>query len=101
MAARKWTLEQRIAQSAAIQTWQPWQHSTGPKSAAGKEAVSINAYRGAKRPFLRLINTVYKAHINQIPEALTLAYWENANLEMDKLCRNDARFFSKRSSAGE
>ena len=36
MAARKWTDEKKTKQSAAIRTWQPWQHSTGAKSAAGK-----------------------------------------------------------------
>ncbi|MGZ8137022.1 MAG: hypothetical protein ACXW1W_09160 [Methylococcaceae bacterium] len=95
MAARKWDNAQRAAQSAAIQNWQPWQHSTGAKSAEGKSVVSQNAYRGAMRPFLRLINTIYIAHMKQVPETLTLEYWEQANIEMDKLCKNDARFFSK------
>lgn len=49
MAARKWTDAQRAAQSKAIHTWQPWQHSTGAKSAAGKATVSRNAYTGSFR----------------------------------------------------
>ena len=56
MAARKWTDAQKAKQSAAIRTWQPWQHSTGAKSAAGKAIVSRNAYRCGMRPFLRLIS---------------------------------------------
>jgi len=36
MATRKWTPEQRSAQSAAIRTWQPWQHSTGARTTHGK-----------------------------------------------------------------
>ncbi|MGZ3767110.1 MAG: hypothetical protein ACXVA2_20775 [Mucilaginibacter sp.] len=46
MAARKWTPEQRAAQSKAIYAWQPWQYSTGAKTAEGKASVSRNAYRG-------------------------------------------------------
>ena len=99
MAARKWTLEQRVEQSIKMQEWQPWQHSTGAKSVEGKVVVSQNAYRGARRPFLRLINTIYNAHVRQAPETLTLAYWEWAKLEMDKLCKNDARYFKKSSGA--
>lgn len=53
MAARKWTKEQRAAQSAAIRTWEPWQHSTGAKSAAGKAIVSRNAYTGSFRRRMR------------------------------------------------
>jgi len=49
MAARKWTKEQREQQSKAIHTWQPWQHSTGAKSAVGKAKVSTNAYTGSFR----------------------------------------------------
>lgn len=49
MAARKWTLQQRTEQSIKIQEWQPWQHSTGAKSAAGKAKVSRNAYTGSFR----------------------------------------------------
>lgn len=99
MAARKWTLEQRAEQSIKIQGWKPWQQSTGAKSVEGKSVVSQNAYRGARRPFLRLINIIYSAYIRQAPETLTLAYWERANLEMDKLCKNDARYFKKSSGA--
>ena len=46
MAARKWTDEQKSAQSAAIRTWQPWKHSTGAKTAEGKAISSMNALRG-------------------------------------------------------
>ena len=49
MAARKWTKEQREQQSKAIHTWEPWQHSTGAKSAVGKAIVSRNAYSGSFR----------------------------------------------------
>ena len=55
MAARKWTLQQRTEQSIKIQEWQPWQHSTGAKSAAGKAKVSKNAYTSSFRQRQRFL----------------------------------------------
>jgi len=87
MAARKWTSEQRAAQSKAIYTWQPWQHSTGAKTAEGKASVSRNAYRGGMRPFLRLINEAAKAFGNL--DSLTLERAESLNKRMTELCAKD------------
>ncbi len=53
MAARRWTQEQRERQREAIKRWKPWEHSTGPKSDAGKERVSRNGWRGGVREELR------------------------------------------------
>ena len=47
------TPEHRARQSAAIQQWRPWEHSTGPKSEEGKARVSRNAYKGGTRAKLR------------------------------------------------
>jgi hypothetical protein len=47
------TPEHRARQSAAIQQWRPWEHSTGPKSEEGKARVSRNAYKGGTRSILR------------------------------------------------
>jgi hypothetical protein len=49
--ANGWTPERRAQQSAAIQQWWPWKHSTGPKSREGK--ASRNAYKGGARAMLR------------------------------------------------
>jgi len=87
MAARKWTPEQRAAQSSAIRTWQPWQHSTGAKTAEGKASVSRNAYRGGMRPFLRLINEAAKAFGDL--DSLTLERAESLNKRMTELCAKD------------
>src|SRR5215212_2394722 len=38
-----WTLERRASQAALIRLAQPWRHSTGPKTAAGKARVAMNA----------------------------------------------------------
>jgi len=42
--ANGWTLERRAKQAALIQTWQPWERSTGPKTEAGKATSSQNAF---------------------------------------------------------
>ena len=54
MAARKWTDAQRAAQSAAIHTWQPWQHSTGAKSAEGKVVGHVTLIEGVRGLFAGL-----------------------------------------------
>ena len=40
-----WTPERRKRQSERIRQQKPWEHSTGPRSAAGKEAVKDNALK--------------------------------------------------------
>ena len=41
-----WTPERRAQQAVRIREQKPWLQSTGPKSAAGKAAVSSNAFKG-------------------------------------------------------
>ena len=36
----------------------PWEASTGPRTAEGKRAASMNRYRGAVRPMLRRVARV-------------------------------------------
>jgi hypothetical protein len=40
-----WTAERRALQSLLIHRWRPWEHATGPQSAAGKAIASRNAAR--------------------------------------------------------
>src|SRR5262245_16892809 len=40
-----WTQERRARQSALIRRWQPWRHSTGPKTEAGKARCAMNCAR--------------------------------------------------------
>ncbi len=41
-----WTPERPAQQAVRIREQKPWLKSTGPKSAAGKAAVSRNAFKG-------------------------------------------------------
>ena len=83
MAARHWTPEQRAAQSAAIQKWKPWLHSTGATSATGKATVSRNAYRGGTRPLCRFTSWIFQA-IDR-PESLTPEMVESAEQQCKAL----------------
>lgn len=83
MAARKWTLEQRAEQSTKIQEWQPWQHSTGAKSAAGKSVVSRNAYTGSFRQRMRFGQ--WLLHQQYSTDTLTPAILAETKLRTDKL----------------
>ena len=42
-----WTTERRQRQSQLIKQWQPWEHSTGSRTAEGKAKVSRNACKVA------------------------------------------------------
>ncbi|MCP6373735.1 hypothetical protein NL455_28015, partial [Klebsiella pneumoniae] len=44
-----WDDARRARQAAAIRRWQPWTRSTGPKTAAGKEACRLNAQKHGMR----------------------------------------------------
>lgn len=50
-----WTLERRKRQAKLIKKWQPWQYSTGAKTAEGKTKVSQNAYKGGYWKELRAL----------------------------------------------
>ncbi len=92
MAARQWTLEQRAAQSAAIQNWQPWQHSTGATTVTSKAIISHNAYRGGTRPLIRFIRWFYRAI--EYPEALTPEIVEAAKIKSVALWSGNAGYWA-------
>lgn len=50
-----WTPERRRRQAELIQRWKPWERSTGPTTAEGKERVAQNAYEGRARQLLRTL----------------------------------------------
>ena len=51
----RWTLESRQRQSQLIKSWEPWQHSTGPRTDEGKARSSQNAQLTGIRAELRLM----------------------------------------------
>ena len=55
-----WTSERRARQAKLIQQWRPWEKSTGPKTKAGKEAISQNAYKGGTWKQLRELATALR-----------------------------------------
>lgn len=48
-----WTTERRQRQAQLIKQWQPWQHSTGARTAEGKSKVSRNAFKGGYHVLLQ------------------------------------------------
>lgn len=48
-----WTPERRARQSEIIKATKPWEHSTGPKTEAGKAISSRNASASPQRVMLR------------------------------------------------
>ena len=85
MATRKWTDAQKAAQSKAIHTWQPWQHSTGARTfLSGKAIVSRNAYSGGTQPFVRFIGLVYREFGNL--DTMTLERADALKEQCIKLC---------------
>jgi hypothetical protein len=64
--ASGWTPERRARQAKLIRRWNPWQRSTGPKTAEGKAAVARNAYKGATRRRLRMLGWLLRAQRQQL-----------------------------------
>jgi len=65
-----WTPERRARQAQAIKRWQPWAKSTGPQSAEGKAAVSLNAWKGGHRNQMRELVRMVNAEIRESRELL-------------------------------
>lgn len=66
---RHWTPEERLKQAALIRTWQPWRHSTGAKTPAGKARSSQNAYKhglGKLQKEMRVLLKEYKRVVDVV-----------------------------------
>lgn len=72
---RKWTEEEKQKQRDAIKKWKPWEKSTGPTTAEGKDKVSRNSYTHgfrsrdikALRQVLRLQKQFLRALLKTLP----------------------------------
>lgn len=60
MGQNGWSLERRAQQAKAIQGWQPWKKSTGPRTPEGKARSARNADKGKcwkqMRELFKLLN---------------------------------------------
>ncbi len=67
---RAWPAKRRAMQAKNCRKTQPWEHTTGPRTAAGKEAVKNNALkhglRTAEITELRRLLRVQKAFIRAV-----------------------------------
>lgn len=62
--ANGWTEERKQRQRELIQTWKPWEKSTGAKTPQGKARSSKNAYKtgaGEMKAILKELNQLLKA----------------------------------------
>ena len=57
---RHWTIEERLKQSQLIQSWQPWNKSTGARTPEGKVVSSRNAHKGGIRSICREMSTLFR-----------------------------------------
>ena len=53
--ANGWTPERKAKQSELIQSWKPWEKSTGAKTIEGKAISSRNAYKGGSLSLMKVI----------------------------------------------
>jgi hypothetical protein len=58
--ANGWTPERRAKQSALIQTWKPWDKSTGARTPEGKAIASRNAFKGGFRAMMREMSALLR-----------------------------------------
>lgn len=58
--ANGWTPGRRARQVELIRQWRPWEKSTSPTSADGKEQALRNAWKGGIRPQLRELTALLR-----------------------------------------
>ena len=64
--ANGWTAERKARQAELIKQWQPWKHSTGATTAAGKAKSSKNAFKGGLMKQVKGLRSIYKQFIKDI-----------------------------------
>lgn len=78
-----WTKERRLKQSQRCKQNKPWQHSTGPKTMEGKQAISQNAYKHGMRN--AAIRNLLKAMAAQNRFVTRLMQRENLKINWSKM----------------
>ena len=66
--ANGWTQERRARQAERIRQWRPWEKSTGPRTEAGKETVSQNAFKGGTWRLLRELSSALREQSRRLVE---------------------------------
>jgi hypothetical protein len=61
-------MERRQRQAQLIKQWQPWQHSTGARTAEGKAKASRNAFKGGFRQQLKELRRLLQEHQKRLNE---------------------------------
>ena len=64
-----WTEERKQRQRERIQTWRPWEKSTGPTSPEGKRVVGQNAFKGGLWLKLRVLSKTTTSMIRDMKAA--------------------------------
>lgn len=59
-----WTPERRARQAALIRLHRPWEHATGPRTAAGKATSSRNADKGLGWTEIRALRRLLRDFIS-------------------------------------
>lgn len=65
-----WTSERNARQAELIQTWRPWERSTGPKTTEGKSRNAMNAWRGGHGQKLRELSRAVNQEIRQTRDVI-------------------------------
>ncbi len=82
-----------------IQTWQPWQQSTGPRTPEGKAESSKNAFKGGIRPLLRMIDRTLRKQQQSLDELSAEIYDSMADRLVDAALDGDFRAIEKIADA--
>jgi hypothetical protein len=66
--ANGWTLQRRRRQGELIRSSKPWERSTRPRTQAGRDLVSQNAFKGGTRVVLRALAKALRGETELLTE---------------------------------
>lgn len=66
-----WTPERRAKAAEQIRAREPWNRSTGPRTAEGKAIASRNAFKGGWRAQLRVLRKDVNTVLRQLRECIS------------------------------